>query len=220
MRILGVLFDLNGVLVDSLNLHAQAWSKALTMNKHPISKEELRSHSQFGKYGGVELVKLLNQDISDNLAQKIEEDYEKEYRELAEKHLKSFPDAEETLKHLDGMGLKLGIIANDKRETIEKDLAKVGLKDYFEVLTGLDEVKKGKPSPEMIVLACKRLFMKPYHAFVIGDSTSEMIAAKQVLSLSIGVTTGACTAEELKEAGAQFIVDKLIEIVPIIERFG
>jgi HAD superfamily hydrolase (TIGR01549 family) len=220
MRILGVLFDLNGVLVDSLDLHAQAWSKALTMNNYPIEKEELRGNRYFGKYGGVELVKLLNQDISDDIAKKIVEDYEKEYRELAETNLKSFPDAEETLKHLEGMGLKLGVIANDKRETIEKDLAKVELIDYFEVFVGLNEVKKGKPNPEMIVLACKRLFMKPYHAFVIGDSTSEMIAAKQVLSLSIGVTTGACTEEELKEAGAQFIVDKLIEIVPIIERFG
>ena len=70
MRILGVLFDLNGVLIDSLDLHAQAWSKGLTINDHPIEKEELRGNRYFGKYGGTELVKLLNRDISDDLAQK------------------------------------------------------------------------------------------------------------------------------------------------------
>lgn len=83
--------------------------------------------------------------------------------------LEVYPDAEEALPRLRDAGLKLGIITNAFEKDIEDVLRRVRLPKLFDVLVGIDAVKRPKPHPEIFLYAVHVLNIKPWEALFIGD---------------------------------------------------
>lgn len=112
------------------------------------------------------------------------------------------PGLEEQLANLRRGKFKLAVVTADVTERSRLSLASLQLIDYFDAVIGADLVKETKPAPDMALLACSRLGVKPERAVVVGDTPRDIFMAKSVGSGSIGVLSGVCTREQLSVADA------------------
>jgi phosphoglycolate phosphatase len=83
---------------------------------------------------------------------------------------------EQTLKDMKKIGLLLGIATNGSGKTAREIMNAIGVGFLFDVITGADEVNEGKPSPDMILLACRRLGVLPSETIYIGDEITDALA--------------------------------------------
>ncbi|WP_225446454.1 HAD family hydrolase [Paenibacillus rhizovicinus] len=105
-------------------------------------------------------------------------------RQYAEEQLdiardaKALPGVVEFLEQCRGCGLKLAVVTADETSGAVKHLEWLGLERYFDVIIGTDQVERGKPFPDMAMLACRRLGVTPAQAAVIGDTNGDMRMAR------------------------------------------
>jgi phosphoglycolate phosphatase len=84
----------------------------------------------------------------------------------------------------------MAVVTSDQTSGAVEQLEWMGLRSYFTVIMGRDQVRNGKPHPEMTEAACRRLGIKPEEAVVIGDSNADMQMAKQAgAALAVGLMT-------------------------------
>lgn len=120
------------------------------------------------------------------------------------------PGLQERLASLRRANFKLAVVTADVTERSIISLKSLQLIDYFDVVVGADLVKETKPAPDMALLACSRLGVKPGRAVVVGDTPRDILMARSVGSGSIGVLTGVCTREQLSVADA--VVNSVSEL--------
>lgn len=175
-----ILFDMDGVLVNSLEAWFKLFNKAL---KH-FGKEEFTWQQFLDKVWGGPIERDAKKFFGKSV-DKIKEFYFNNFDEF-EKNLKLFPKTKETLAELKNKKLKLGVVTNTPKKQASKLLEELNLTNYFDVIVGGDEVEHGKPAPDMILLACKKLKIKPEDSVYVGDSDTDMIAGKKAKCLTIG----------------------------------
>ncbi|MNN27147.1 Phosphoglycolate phosphatase [compost metagenome] len=91
-------------------------------------------------------------------------------------------------------GVVLAVVTADETSAAENHLRWLGIREYFSVVIGTDQVERGKPFPDMALLACERLGVQPDEAAVIGDTNGDMRMAKAAgAAVAVGIT-GAVTA--------------------------
>ena len=101
-------------------------------------------------------------------------------------YIKLMPDVKKTLGGLKNKGLKLAIATNTYKKQAEGILKKLGLYKFFDAIVGADEVKKGKPSPDMILKALKGLKLKMNEIYFIGDTAIDVKTCKNANCKIIG----------------------------------
>ena len=115
--------------------------------------------------------------------------FDQAYKKYVEDVFPLEPDIREQLEHIRSIGIKTGLISNRKRDFLEHELALVdgrGWEDLFDVVVCGSDVEKRKPAPDMLLEALKRLPLPPSeHCWYIGDSTTDVIAAKEAGITSI-----------------------------------
>lgn len=115
--------------------------------------------------------------------------FDQAYKKYVEDVFPLEPDIREQLEHIRSIGIKTGLISNRKRDFLEHELALVdgrGWEDLFDVVVCGSDVEKRKPAPDMLLEALKRLHLTPSeHCWYIGDSTTDVIAAKEAGITSI-----------------------------------
>lgn len=186
MRISAVIFDVDGLMLDTERLAFGAWTKAL---------EERGYHLEYPDY-----IKLVGRSVRDG------EDILKEvygagfpYYEVFGRRQKILEQGylENGIPHKPGLlGLLdflkskkvwLAVFTSGQRAVVQNKLAIAGLIDYFEVLVTADDVKSSKPSPEGFLLAASRLGVAPENCVVLEDSEPGVRAAKAAGMLPIMV---------------------------------
>jgi pyrophosphatase PpaX len=175
-----VLFDMDGVLVDSIG----AWFKLFNKTLKHFGKEEMTMNGFLDKVWGGPIEK----DAEEFFGKSIDE-IKKFYFDNFKKNLKLFPHARETLKELRNKGLKLGLVTNTPIKQTYKLLEDLKLREYFDVVVGGDEVRNGKPAPDIILEACKRLKIEPKDALMIGDTPMDMMSCKNAGCFFVGFKT-------------------------------
>ncbi len=179
-KIDAILFDLDGVLINSFESWYQAFSKMLrAYGKGEISREKFEE-------------KCWGPDLRHNLAAlNLGEDAARrcvrEQLNLIEL-IKLFPDAEDVLHRTrEDYKLKVGLVTNTPRENVNKILEHFQLSNHFDVILSGDDVKRGKPDAEIVIKACERLNVKPEHAILVGDTKTDYQAGKAAGCSVIGV---------------------------------
>src|SRR3989344_1234111 len=170
-----VIFDLDGVIVDSMGLHDHLTTTMLKRYGIKITEKELNE-----KYAGVssrEIFKLLlkHKNLDFDFL------YEKKCKKtmILAKKIQPIPGAIPLIKELKKNGFKLGIGSSSKRSFIQFILKHFNLTSYFETFIGIEDVKKGKPDPEIFLLTAKKLQVLPRYCTVIEDGKAGMLAAKK-----------------------------------------
>ncbi|HMP08464.1 MAG TPA: HAD family phosphatase, partial [Lacipirellulaceae bacterium] len=133
------------------------------------------------------------------------------YREIIATNFVAMPGAVELIDALCDAGFKLGVGSSGPPENIEATLDKLGRSDRFAaVVTGAD-VQRGKPDPQVFLLAAERLGLPPAQCAVIEDAPQGVEAANRAGMTSIALT-GTTTSDKL--AAARLVVDRLHDITP------
>jgi pyrophosphatase PpaX len=177
----GILFDLDGVLVDSFNAWLAALNDALKIYNHNmITKEEF-----IEKYWG--------HDLFDNL-EKMNLTYEvgiacnKMYKKHVDK-VRIYPDTKDILNKL--KMYKKVVITNTPKDSAFQVLKQFNILRFFEFVLTSNDVKMSKPDPEIVIKSCKLLNSKPTEVILIGDTRSDVIAGKAAGCKVIGVNVDA-----------------------------
>lgn len=176
-----LLFDMDGVLIDSVDAWLAALNKALTCKQYPpIPKKEFIS-----KYWGHDLkdtLQLMNIPLS------ILDDCTLRYHEFIHQ-AKTFPHTRETLKRLNHY--PKAIITNTNKNLTEKLLKNLKLRSFFNVITTGDMVKQAKPDPALVLKACDLLQIPVEQTMLIGDTQSDVIAGKKAGCMVVGIKINA-----------------------------
>ena len=201
-----VIFDMDGVIVDSEKLHFIAWQKFLEKYNKPHTKEE------FNEYFGMankEIFKLLLPEQDEKIFPKLDDEKEAMYRVLAQEKLFEIKGATHLIKMLYGNKFKLIVGSSGHPKNIEFNLETLGLTKYFQGYVSNHCVKQGKPAPDIFLKCAEKLNLKPDECLVIEDAHHGITAAKRAGMKVIGITT---THNKEKLEDADLIVDSLDEI--------
>lgn len=183
-----ILFDLDGVLIDSRN----AWYRALDIvlrkrEGRRISVEEFR-----GKFWGKEIEENLKDlGMDESLSKECVENFM-----LLLDEIKSCDGCKGLVRELKKEGVLLGVVTNTPRYAALKILENLGMKNFFDVILAREDVMRGKPDPEMITKACSLLGVSPDETLLVGDTESDVKAGKSAGCRVVGIGVNADTRVE------------------------
>jgi HAD superfamily hydrolase (TIGR01509 family) len=195
------LFDLDGTLIDSVYQHVIAWRAALS--RLDIDLSVWRIHRRIGMSGGLFVSALLREtrrELSEADIALLQQAHQEEYLAQAGS-VRPLPGAADLLAALTERGVAWAIATSGYRATAEHALAMLGLPDDAPMVTR-DMVTHAKPDPDLFLAAAALLRVAPQHAFVVGDSVWDLLAARRARAIGIGVMSGGYGREELERAGA------------------
>ncbi|MDP2649479.1 MAG: HAD family phosphatase [bacterium] len=180
-----VIFDYDGLLVKSETLAFIAEKKVLSQFGKNLTREifdRFLGYSVKDTLKGYQTIYKLNISL-DNLLQK----REKIINRLIETDLKLMPGAKSLLGYLKARKVKMVIASSGEYEYIKKGLKKLNIENYFQNITCVSEVKKGKPNPDLFLEALKKNNIKSVNAIVFEDSISGINASKKAKIFCIAV---------------------------------
>jgi HAD superfamily hydrolase (TIGR01509 family) len=195
------LFDLDGTLIDSVYQHVIAWRAALS--RLDIDLSVWRIHRRIGMSGGLFVSALLRETgrtLSDADIALLQRAHGEEYLAQADS-VRPLPGAADLLAALTGRGIRWAIATSGYRATASHALGLLGLSEDAPMVTR-DMVRHAKPDPDLFLAAASLLDVEPRHAWVVGDSVWDLLAARRAGALGIGVMSGGYGREELERAGA------------------
>lgn len=132
--------------------------------------------------------------------------------------VETFPPVAKVLEKLKKIGFRLAIVTSRYKNTIKTLQAAKIKPDLFNVIVSGDDVDKIKPHPEGIILALKKLKVRPAQALLVGDSTADIEMGKNAKVKTAGVTYG-FGGKAIKEANPDFIIDRLEDFLKVLQRF-
>ena len=198
------IFDMDGVLIDSGVWHRAAWQALLTeMGLDPARPDFWRL--TIGRPGEEAVPLLLGKTLPDREARRLARRKRDLYVELARGGLRAVEGAPAFIEHLARRGIPRAVGTSASRMDVERMLGAVGLRRHFEVVVTSEDVRLGKPDPEVYVLAARRLGAARGACVVFEDSVVGIQAARRAGMRAIGVTT-AYGEEELRAAGAEAVI--------------
>lgn len=206
-----VIFDMDGVLVDSFAAHRDAWTAMATADGLPF--DPVRFTEAFGRTSGEVIAHLWGAGRY-TVAQIAALDARREaaYRDAIRRHFPAMPGARELIAALADAGFAVALGSSGPPENAELVLEKLGVGNRFgAVVTGRD-VRKGKPDPEVFLAAASRLGVPPGRCAVIEDAPAGISAANAGGMVSIGLASTGRTRQSL--AAACLVVDSLHELSP------
>lgn len=181
-----VLWDLDGTLVDSGDLHWVAWRDAMAAEGVAITRGMFEA--TFGWKNDPILRRWLGDDAPEERKVRIADGKERAYREAVRRTgLTPLPGARAWVEWLHAEGWKQAIASSAPRANIETVLDVTGLGHDFEVIVAAEDVTLGKPDPQVFLLAASRLGVPPSRAIVVEDAEAGIEAARRAGMKSIGV---------------------------------
>jgi len=210
MSIQGVLWDMDGVLVDTGEFHYQAWSRTLALFDIPFSRELFRE--TFGMNNKGILERLLGDETDHRFFTIIIDKKEKLFRQVIHGHVKPLPGVVEMLHFLKSKSIRQAIASSAPQENIDALVDELILRDSFEAIVSGDELA-GKPAPDVFLAASQAIGVSPQNCLVIEDSVAGVEAAKRAGILCLAVTN-TNPAGNLYQA--DYVVDSLLQVDTVL----
>jgi HAD superfamily hydrolase (TIGR01509 family) len=199
-RVRAVLFDVDGTLVDSVDLHARAWQEALRKWGKDVRLEDVRG--QIGK-GGDQLVPVfLSEEEVEREGEALERFRGERWRRAYMARVRPFPSARELLERVRRDGKRIALASSGKADEVEANRRLLGLDDRLvDGATTSDDADRSKPHPDIFEAALAEARARPEEAIAVGDSPWDAIAARRAGLRTVGVLCGGFPERELREAG-------------------
>jgi HAD superfamily hydrolase (TIGR01509 family) len=199
----GILFDCDGVLVDSERWSCGAWIPVL---KTRGIRAELADIEVFLGQSDAAVLAHYARQTGQELPDELIAEKEATYFELARGTLQTFPGLFEVLDRLDGHGIPVAVASSGRPHKIRFSLQQVGLSERFAAICSASEVSRGKPAPDLFIYAAKQLDISPDRCLVIEDSSAGIQAARAAGMIALGYSSS-LPRERLLQAGAQRVFD-------------
>jgi HAD superfamily hydrolase (TIGR01509 family) len=216
----GLIFDLDGTLVDTVRARIDGWVEALERAGLPARA------AQIGPMIGMD-GKRLAREIALAAGRLLDEDEVERVDHAAGVAFdrlntapRPLPGVHELISEAEARGTRWVIATSSRRDQVKASIAALGLDREPAIVDG-QQVKHAKPAPDLLLLAAERLGLPPAECWAVGDSTWDMRAAAAAGMPPIGVTAGsAVDAAALRDAGAALVVERLSELVPRLSATG
>ena len=213
-RLIAVVFDMDGVLVDSTEAHVLAWTRFLEERSIPAPTAGVRS--LFGRRAADALAQLLDLDADAPQVRTALDDLEGYADALLDEHgpgQQLVPGVAEMVADLRDSGWRLGVATSARRHIAEHALG--ALRTTFETLVAAEDVTRGKPDPEPYLTAATRLGVAPGTCLVVEDAVVGVTAGKRAGMQVVAVPTTA-DAPALRSAGADAVLDRITDLPELL----
>ena len=214
MKVRAVLFDLDGTLLDTIELLLASvrWAFRDRSGRVPTTEEwiagigtPLESQMQVYAADREDLVTLVSG-----------------YREYQRAHhdelTRAYADAIETVVELQRSGYRLGVVTSKASDIANRSLKFVGLDRYLEVVVGYDATNRHKPDPEPVRYALDVLQVPPSEAVFVGDSPHDMFAGNAAGVITVGALWGPFPQSALRVASPRYYLDQIGGLPALLER--
>ena len=207
----GVIFDVDGVLVDSYDAHYESWLMLGRQRGFTMSQQQF-----VGTFGRTsrEVIRECwpDQATSDDAVRELDEQKEALYRDLLTQNFPAMDGARELIDALAGAGFALAVGSSAPPANVELTLEQLGRRKKLQaMITGAD-VKFGKPNPQVFQIGAERLGLPPSHCLVVEDAPAGVEAAHAGGFVCIGLLSKGRTEDQLREA--DHVVRSLRNVTP------
>lgn len=182
----GVLWDLDGVIVDSGEFHFLAWSETLSEHSIPFSRELFQA--TFGMNNAGILAVLMGQPPAPELLAEISDRKEQRFRQAVRGRARPLPGVPGWLERLKTAGVRQAVASSAPPENIDALVDELDLRGYFDaIISGFD--LPGKPDPALFLKVARLIGVPPEQCVVVEDAVAGVEAAKRAGMKCIAVTT-------------------------------
>jgi HAD superfamily hydrolase (TIGR01549 family) len=198
--ITAVIFDIDGTLVDSVDLHAEAWRVAFKNFGKSVSLENVRR--QIGKGGDQLLPVFLSPKEMENFGEELEQYRSELFKKQFLPLVKAFPAVRQLFERIRKDDKRIALASSAKEDEIKtyKQIARIG--DLVEAETSSDDAEKSKPYPDIFHAALEGLgHVAPDRVLVVGDTPYDAEAAAKANLRTIGLMCGGWSDSDLRQAG-------------------
>ena len=204
-----VLFDLDGTLIDSVELILSSFRHATAhVLGAPLPDEELMRNV------GVPLARQMR-EFSPEHAEELLRVYREHNARVHDEMLKRYSGVEEALLGLAAGGMKLGVVTSKMRHMAFRGLERFDLARFFDVVVGSDDVEVHKPDPHPLFVAAAELDVPIERCAYVGDSPHDMAAARAAGCLAIAALWGAFEPDVVLQPGADYALGSAFELLEL-----
>jgi len=215
-----IMIDVDGTLVDSVP--DLSWCLDETLKKVGLPP---RGEAAARKWVGNGVIRIVERGIANDLDAPHDEAIFKDampifrelYAENTSKRSKLYPGVREGVDYLKSTGIKIGCITNKDEQFTHPILKDLGLWNDFEIVISGDTLEKKKPDPLPLLHGAKMLGVKPENSLMLGDSTSDVKAARaagfEIICMSYGYNHG----DDIRESNPDAVIDSMTELRDIIK---
>lgn len=208
-----ILWDLDGTLLDTEPAIIETYRQLFIK----YSDESLFDHDKQLEVLGPALKTQFPKYFPGKDVDELIKEYREINYELHKSHVFMMKNTKETLEILKNEGYRMGIVSTKLTEGVKHGLSLYDLESYFEVIIGEDCVSKGKPDPEGLFKACEEMGVSHDDVIYIGDTKTDVAAAKSAGMFSIGYIFNQHRKQMMIDANPNRVIEDLIEVTEIVK---
>jgi phosphoglycolate phosphatase-like HAD superfamily hydrolase len=220
LKVAAVIFDLDGTLIDSIDIYFRIVENALErLNLPPVSRSKILAAAESENFKW-ELV--LPREVQSRQANIIDDAWavtnEIAPRMFAD-DLDIIEGADGALKMVSAKGLKIGLVTSTQKHYLETKmlpLKNAAIDKLIEVIITSDDVKERKPAPDPLIMCAQQLELKPADCVYVGDTTTDMKSGKAAGMYTVGVLTGFDDYDALQTEQPDAIIDSIRNLSEVV----
>ena len=193
------VFDVDGTLIDSVDLHARAWQETLGHFGFEVPYEQVRG--QIGKGGDQLMPVFVPADRLDDIGERIEEYRAELFKREYLPRAKPFPAVRDLFQRIRRDGHRIALASSAKADELEQYKRLLHVDDLIDAETTSNDVESSKPCPDVFEAALQRMGVEPDQALVVGDTPYDAIAARRAGVRVVGVLCGGFPETDLRDQG-------------------
>ncbi|WP_458108148.1 HAD family hydrolase [Arthrobacter sp. R3-55] len=199
----GVLFDVDGTLIDSSYFHAMAWWQAF--RREGLDIEMSAIHRRVGM-GGDRLIQSLLPECSEDLQEDLKNAHSAVFATFWPT-LRSFDSVRDLLSACSDAGLAVGLASSAQQRDLEVSRHILDAGSSIDAWTSSNDAKESKPAPDILIACLEKLDVSPEDAVFVGDAVWDVKAGAAIGMPVIALTCGGISEAELRDAGAAEVYD-------------
>lgn len=206
----GILFDVDGTLLDTSYLHVMAWSGAFRDAGIDVPMSAI--HALIGMGSDKLISRLVGGERAD-----LDEGHSRHYGEL-QGWMRPFAGAADLLRDCHRRGARVVLATSAKGEEVGPILDAVGAREAIDVVVSSADVEHSKPDPDIFIEALRRAGLRAGDSIVVGDTVWDIEAARRCGLECVGVTTGGIPRQVLAQSGALAVYESVGQLGDQLDR--
>ncbi|MDY6972582.1 MAG: HAD family phosphatase [Thermodesulfobacteriota bacterium] len=215
----GVIFDIDGTLLDSLSLYSSVMNRVLEgVDVSPLPKDALFKHLGIGMSLKNILRKTIFEDRGAHFIDEVAKEILDRFIEV-DMEIQLFPGVRQVFDFVRSAEIKIGLATGRTSSSAHewKRLKEKGLDRFVDTIVTAAEVQNRKPAPDVIVECAKNMDIPAKKCVVIGDSVSDILAARAAGAIPVGVCTGVTDKDTLNAQRPEAILEELADLIGLFD---
>jgi HAD superfamily hydrolase (TIGR01509 family) len=203
MALHGMIFDIDGTLVDTNPAHVEAWRRAFQRLGYNVFTE--RIEVEIGKGGDLLVPSILGEEAEKRHGEALRKAQKEEFLNIARRErFRVFSCVPELFQALRQRGIRTALATSSNKKHLQAtcDSAGIDLSSLADVLVTKEEAEASKPAPDLVIAASEKLNLTPAECAMVGDTVYDAQACRHAGVVFLGLLSGETAADVLLKAGA------------------